>query len=68
MPGYLKYSTSGASAVWVKDPSAASIWEVYNALELEDAWTTLKTGDIIRLKADIEYDKSIVIDGKSVTL
>jgi hypothetical protein len=67
MPGYLKYSTSGASAVWVKDPMAASIWEVYNALELEDALDNFKDGDIIRLKADIEYDKSIVIDGKSVT-
>ena len=50
-----------------KIPWQPSIWEVYNALELEDALDNFKDGDIIRLKADIEYDKSIVIDGKSVT-
>jgi LPXTG-motif cell wall-anchored protein len=67
MPGYLKYSSSGTSTVWVKDPMAASIWEVSNASELENALENFEDGDTIKLTADIDYNKGIVIDGKTVT-
>ncbi len=66
-PGYLKYSTSGAGAVWIKNPLAGSIWEVSNAVELDNALENFKDEDIIKLTANIDYNKGIVIDGKTVT-
>ncbi|MGI6538508.1 MAG: InlB B-repeat-containing protein [Caldicoprobacterales bacterium] len=66
-PGYLKYSLGDNRAVWVKDPMAASIWDVSNAPELENALENFQDGDIIRLTSSIEYNKQIIIDGKTVT-
>ena len=63
----MKYSTSGAGAVWIKNPLAGSIWEVSNAVELDNALENFKDEDIIKLTANIDYNKGIVIDGKTVT-
>jgi uncharacterized repeat protein (TIGR02543 family) len=66
--GYLKYSGSGAtSVVWVKDPLAAKVWEVSDDGGLENALVSFRDGDTIKLMANIDYDKGIAIDGKTVT-
>lgn len=66
--GYLKYSGSGATGVvWVKDPLAAKVWEVSDDGGLENALVSFRDGDTIKLMANIDYDKGIAIDGKTVT-
>ena len=66
--GYLKYSGSGATGVvWVKDPLAAKVWEVSDDEGLENALGSFRDGDTIKLMANIDYDKGIAIDGKTVT-
>ncbi|MEA4962493.1 InlB B-repeat-containing protein, partial [Lutispora sp.] len=68
-PGYLKYSDSGSitGAVWVKDPTAPTVWAVSNSKELDTALNSFKDGDNIKLTKNISYYKGIVISGKTVT-
>ncbi|WP_052082661.1 S-layer homology domain-containing protein [Intestinimonas butyriciproducens] len=64
---YLKYSDSGSEGVvWVKSPPAATVWEVGDATELENALNNFKDVDTIQLTRNIDYNKGIVIDGKTV--
>ncbi len=42
-------------------------WEVSDATSLENALKDFMDGDTVRLMQDINYDKGIVIDGKTIT-
>lgn len=65
-PGYLKYSESGVpGAIWVK--YTVPTVEVGNAIELENALTSIPSGGVIRLTSNIDYNKEIVINGKTIT-
>lgn len=69
-PGYIKY-TSGNRVVWVKDMimSDDKVCEIdgIKYTTLDAGLTAVQSGETIKLLKDINYDKGIVIDGKTVT-
>jgi hypothetical protein len=59
------YSNTGLTLTVIDEK--ATVWEVANDTDLENALNGFRSGDTIELTSDFTYRKGIVIDGKDIT-